>query len=233
MSISDMGSEMWDWVLSVGPAYQIGIALAALVAAMAAVVLVVILLRALALAAGRAYENTMNAIPEYAETVADLICSAAGGLAREAGALLGMGLWLALYPFTAAGSLAWEATARVVDRWAQARERERELKALWKECYRDEFRSFRAFRRFFENDGVDKDDPRPDEDAPKTAEEVFAQACALLGLPADGSFTKKQMDERYRELVQRYHPDKPGGSNEMTARLNAARETIRNMKGWR
>lgn len=233
MNISAVSNEVWVWALHLDHTYQVVLAIAALLILWATVVIVAVLFRALALTAGRAFDSTQEAIQEFAERAADAVCVAAGNVTREAGAMLRMVLWLALCPVTLAGSVAWEALGGVLDRWAQARERELELKALWKQSYRREFRSFRAFLRFFESGGYDSSSPKFEDDAPKTPEEVFAEACELLGLPPDGAFTKKQMDENYRELVQRYHPDKPGGSNEMTACLNAARETIRNMKGWR
>jgi hypothetical protein len=58
----------------------------------------------------------------------------------------------------------------------------------------------------------------------------LSDARALLGLPA--SFTRAEFDTRFKQLVQRVHPDQ-GGSGELARLVNDARALILKRKGWK
>jgi DnaJ homolog subfamily C member 19 len=55
-------------------------------------------------------------------------------------------------------------------------------------------------------------------------------ARAILGLLEN--FTKSDLTEAWRRMMERVHPDK-GGSDALSAIVNGARETILKDKGWR
>lgn len=58
----------------------------------------------------------------------------------------------------------------------------------------------------------------------------IAEACALLGLPANG-FTPDDLKRAYRTAIKRAHPDQ-GGSAADTRAILSARDRIRDHFGW-
>jgi curved DNA-binding protein CbpA len=54
----------------------------------------------------------------------------------------------------------------------------------------------------------------------------MTQREALDVLGFDESASEQDILRAYRELMKRVHPDKPGGSTYLAARLNEARETL-------
>ena len=67
---------------------------------------------------------------------------------------------------------------------------------------------------------------------PEAATETsgIAEACALLGLPANG-FTPDDLKRAYRAAVKQAHPDQ-GGSAADTRAILSARDRIRDHFGW-
>ena len=62
--------------------------------------------------------------------------------------------------------------------------------------------------------------PRPRPQAPRMPQD---EARAILGVPADAD--EETIRSAHRRLVNAVHPDK-GGSEELTRRINAARDTL-------
>ena len=152
-------------------------------------------------------------------------------------ALLQMVVNLLLWPLT----ILWEHTAvRAHNALALKAEGFRQRQQLWhhwRREFRDQFPTFREFLEAFEGGGKRREEPRFDNEArggerppSDTQEAAFVAACRLFGLTEAG-FTEEQLNARYRTLIRTMHPDK-GGNNERAAALNAARDFIKQRKGW-
>lgn len=159
----------------------------------------------------------------------------------------------ALAQATAEGALAF---ARPLHAALHRRRHARRLKALWREEFREHFETFAAFREAFERTDTRRRPPpgsaRPKPDPPCTdmpprprpqpppppprkpppdpAQAAFATACRMFGLPESG-FTLDQLTKRYRACMHAAHPDR-GGNHQRAAALNAARDLIKQRKGW-
>ena len=59
--------------------------------------------------------------------------------------------------------------------------------------------------------------------APRTGAMTSAEACALLGVPADAS--RQDINAAWKRLMARAHPDQ-GGTDGLASRLNAARDRL-------
>lgn len=164
-------------------------------------------------------------------------------------ALLQMLVNLLLWPLT----ILWEHTAvRAHNALALKAEGFRQRQQLWhhwRREFRDQFPTFQEFLEAFEGGGKrreeprfrdephtggreqgrrDQDQPRPPPDPQRAA---FIAACRLLGMPESGEFTLKELTARYRTLISKAHPDRPGHSGRATA-INVARDLIKQRKGW-
>jgi len=167
-------------------------------------------------------------------------------------ALLKMLVSLAWWPL----SILWENTAaRALDALALKTEALRQRQQLWhywRREFRDQFPTFREFMEAFEGGGQRREEPQF-QDEPRTDEReqarreqdqrpppppppdpqraAFIAACRLFGLPETGNFTLNDLTTRYRVLISKAHPDRPGHSGAATA-INVARELIKQRKGW-
>jgi hypothetical protein len=134
------------------------------------------------------------------------------------------------------------------------RQRER-LRQLWEEEYRDQFATFEEFLEAFARGGKpraeERQEPRFDEappgptpkreppqprpspppPPPDPRRQAFIAACCLLGVPESGAFTPQFLGVRYRALISAAHPDR-GGNAQRAAAINAARDLIKQAKGW-
>lgn len=117
-------------------------------------------------------------------------------------------------------------------------ELELRVRKEWRDHHRKEFASFREFRAAFENgqsgdaghDGAHREEPKFEEEERL---DPFVGACRLLGLKENGSFTKAEMEARYRKLMMAAHPDRNGGDSKRATALNVARQVILSTKGWK
>lgn len=147
-------------------------------------------------------------------------------------------LGLLLIPLRWLGEAAWDGfQARfglLLQRWRE----EQELRRLYREEFRGEFRSFREFKRHFESGGQDSagseqksgnESAQREREAPKA--DPFAAACRLLGLSENGAFSQAELKERFRTLMKGIHPD-VAGPNELAIQVNTACTLIRKRKGW-
>lgn len=171
-------------------------------------------------------------------------------------ALLQMLVNLLMWPLT----ILWEHTAvRAHDALALKAEALRQRQQLlrhWKREFRDQFPTFREFLDAFEGrqphreeprfqdkpraDGREQgqrkqEPPRPPPDPPRPPPDperaAFIAACRVFGLPENGEFTLKDLTARYRVLISKAHPDRPGHSGAATS-INVARDLIKQRKGW-
>lgn len=118
-----------------------------------------------------------------------------------------------------------------------------ELHRIYREEYRDQFRSFWEFKAAFDaangkgrkanasagtNDGGQRKRSKSGNGA-GNAPDAFAQAMRLFGLPAN--FSREDLKRRYRELIRKAHPD-AGGSHAKASAINRAHNLIKKRKGW-
>jgi hypothetical protein len=109
------------------------------------------------------------------------------------------------------------ACGRAIDRaekWIAVAADARTQRKIW----RKEFRSAMSWDEF----------QRQMKGAPQRDE--LLDAIGLLRLPA--SFTRAEFDTRFKQLMQRVHPDQ-GGSDELARLVNDARALILKRKGWK
>jgi hypothetical protein len=140
--------------------------------------------------------------------------------------LLAQGIALATYPLRLLCESAFEkALVRIGQRLQSWRE-EQELRRLWNEEFREEFRTFREFKQHFQAGAQEQ----TEEPAPPKAD-PFIAACRILGLPENGAFTAAELRKKYLTLMKGVHPD-AGGSNALAAEINAACTYIRERNGW-
>lgn len=177
--------------------------------------------------------------------VAERICEATARALTAAvfggGALAGNLLTLALYPARCACEALIERAQAQCGLYLQGWREEQELRRLYRDEFRAEFRSFREFKRQFRAaadeqagaaSGANEEVPRREETRkadPFAAD--LAAAFKLIGVPESGSFTAADLKKRYLKLIRKAHPD-AGGSNELAARINAALSLIKKRKGW-
>lgn len=136
--------------------------------------------------------------------------------------------------------LLWqEGTARLGNRLALVQERLRqavELRRLYREEFADQFANFADFKNAFEEKARQdeaRQEYRQERQGPQgRSNDPFVQACRLLGLPEDGSFTQADLKARYRALIRGVHPD-VAGDNGVASEINAAYGFINKFKGWR
>jgi hypothetical protein len=141
-------------------------------------------------------------------------------------ALLAQGVALVTYPLRLLFESAFDkAQVRIGQRLQSWRE-EQELRRLWTEEFREEFRTFREFKQHFQAGAQEK----AEEPAPPKAD-PFIAACRILGLPENGAFTAAELRKKYLTLMKGVHPD-AGGSNALAAEINAACTYIRERNGW-
>lgn len=151
--------------------------------------------------------------------------------------------------------------ARALDALALKTEALRQRQQLWhywRREFRDQFPTFREFMEAFEGGGERREEPQfqneprkdereqaqreqdqrkqepprpPPAPPPDPQRAAFIAACRLFGLPETGNFTLNDLKARYRVLISKAHPDRPGYSGAATS-INVAREVIKQRKGW-
>jgi hypothetical protein len=100
-------------------------------------------------------------------------------------------------------------------------EEQRELRRVYREDYADQFVSFRAFLRDFR--------ARQKQEAHRQESDALKEAIRLMGLHP--GFTRAELKQRFRLLIDRIHPDKVG-PNELATQLIAAYTLIDKGKTW-
>lgn len=207
---------------------------------------------ALQVLAAMALDGAAHLTKLLADVFVNATISAVGGCI----ALVQMLVTLLLWPLT----ILWEHTAvrahNALALKAEALRQRQELLRHWKREFRDQFPTFREFLDAFEGrqahreeprfqdeprtDGREQgqrkqDPPRPPPDPPRPPPDphraAFIAACRVFGLPENGEFTLNDLTTRYRVLISKAHPDRPGGSGHATS-INVARDLIKQRKGW-
>jgi hypothetical protein len=134
---------------------------------------------------------------------------APGALVKEAATIAGEAVGIvAAWPF--------EVALDNSEKWIAIGAEWRARRKIWRTEFRaampwDEFRRQMAGQR-----KVERDD--------------YADALSLLGL-AD-SFTRQEMDARFRRIMQGVHPD-AGGTEYLAQQVTTARAVIFKRKGWK
>lgn len=104
---------------------------------------------------------------------------------------------------------------------------ERKLRRAYRKEFREHYASYRAFRAAFLQEQAGEQSGAASAPPP----DLFAGACAALGLAPDGSFTSEAFKAQYRARMKVSHPDVAGNHNQAAA-LNAAADVIKTRKGW-
>lgn len=100
---------------------------------------------------------------------------------------------------------------------------ERQLREEYRANFRDQFRTFAAFKRAFHGEQESKKGkPEPKDN--------LGEALSLLGLTDD--CTREQLDAQHKKLIRKLHPD-VGGTTGLAAAINQARDLIIAQKGWK
>jgi len=103
--------------------------------------------------------------------------------------------------------------------------RPEELLALWRECAARDEQSVRVLESFLDRhfDGW-RDTAQAQDEAPRRAGRMSPdEAYKLLGVSPNAS--EQEVKDAHRKLMREHHPDK-GGSAELAARLNEARDVL-------
>lgn len=197
-------------------------------ASILATILAVSFCRALLIVGVAAWERSLVLVAQLTEVIARGLFAAGDGFSAVIRASLYLLTWPLVTLWERTAEPAWQILTVKVEHLRQRQE----LKAHWRAEFRDQFATFREFLDAFENGGRARGSERQQE-PPKAdpKQQAFTAACRLLGLPTNGGFTLQQLNARYRALMQKAHPDS-GGNPEHAARLNAARDLIKRMKGW-
>ena len=173
--------------------------------------------------------------------IADLLAKLVFG-----GAALATGmLKLALYPVRCGYEALRDRVQAQCGLYLQNWREEQELRRLYRDEFRDEFRTFREFKRQFRegaaaagntgrdtgSTGGEQQQQQKQDEAPAATSDPFAAACRLLGLAEAGNFTAAELKTRYRALMKGVHPD-VAGPNGLATQINAANSLIKKRKGW-
>ncbi|MAY36686.1 MAG: hypothetical protein CMN84_11365 [Spongiibacteraceae bacterium] len=130
-----------------------------------------------------------------------------------------------------------------------------QLKQAYNEKYRQDFRSFRAFMKYWKALQRGENPPYPGSEgngngsggnngrrqkennnpggsgAPGgNGSDPYQFALNVIGLTEP--FTKAELNARYKRAIARCHPDKTGGDDREAKRVNMARDVILKRKGW-
>lgn len=123
-----------------------------------------------------------------------------------------------------------KAIAPVVER----RRQRAELRKLYEQV-KGSYKSFEDFLRDFErgadDDSADEESEPQPEQPRQPPPDPFIEACKLLGLPTDGTFSEAELKQRYSAMMKAVHPD-VFGPNTIASQVNQARDIIRKRKGW-
>jgi len=103
--------------------------------------------------------------------------------------------------------------------------RPEELMALWRECAARDEQSARVMESFLDRHfGGWREAAQAQDEAPRRAGRMTAaEAYELLGVSPRAS--DQEIKEAHRKLMREHHPDR-GGSAELAARLNEARDVL-------
>jgi hypothetical protein len=134
------------------------------------------------------------------------------------GALLGELLY---WPIQLASELVWDEVQERRARLSALLEEQHELRRVYREDYADQFVSFRAFLRDFR--------ARQKRETHRQESDALTEAIRLMGLHP--GFTRAELKQRFRLLIDRIHPDKVG-PNELATQLIAAYTLIDKGKAW-
>lgn len=149
-------------------------------------------------------------------------------LGQAIAAGVGLGLHLAFEPMRLAVARIGDAARDRIELIQARLEERRELRRLYREEYADDFKSFRAFKAYW--DALQNgEEPGADGDTDPPKADPFTRAVHLFGLPE--SFGKADLEKRYRTLMRGVHPD-IAGPNELAQQLNEARDLINRRMGW-
>ena len=120
---------------------------------------------------------------------------------------------------------------------------ERKLQALYRDEYAADFESYAAFKKFFKAlqhgeappfQGKEAGRQSYADDEPSYSEppkrDPYLEALKVLGL--EEPFTQAMFKAVYRTRMKEAHPDITG-SEEAARRINAARDLIKEQKGWK
>jgi hypothetical protein len=129
---------------------------------------------------------------------------------------------LLYWPVQIGGELLWDEYQRRAALLTALWHEQRELRRMYRQDYAGDFPSYRAFLRHWRA-------LRKREQAASEADPL-EQAIRLMGLPEN--FTRDDLKQRFRTLIDRIHPDK-AGPNELAAQLIAAYTLICKRKNWR
>lgn len=121
----------------------------------------------------------------------------------------------------------------------QARlDEQKDLRRLWEEEYRDQYRTFKEFKTAFNSDQgpgpKERQEPHfggPEFEKPRDPPDPLIEACRLFGLPENGNFTQQDLKAKYRQFIHAAHPDR-GGSEYLAGQINDARKLIEKKRGW-
>lgn len=164
------------------------------------------------------------------------------GLIRLIGKLIVLLAWLAVWPVRFIFELVWDGIGALGAKLDAKLAEGRELRRIYREEYRGQYRSFRAFKRAFNEvngQGRSQRGPRRQkrqardegetQEPPRHNPDPLKKALKVFGLGAN--CTQADLIGRYRELMRKAHPD-AGGSHEWASIINAAYAEIKTRKGW-
>lgn len=166
---------------------------------------------------------------------------------------ISLAVWDAItWPFRFLFGLLADHYAAFAQNTKQRRYERAQLKQAYKEKYRQDFRSFRAFMKYWKalqrgenppypgsenkadaDRGTNRKQKRSNEDSggpSANGRSPYHVALDVLGLTEP--FTKAELNARYKKAIARCHPDKTGGDDREAKRVNMARDAILKRKGW-
>lgn len=169
---------------------------------------------------------------------------------------ISLAVWDAItWPFRFLFGLLADLYAAFAQRTKQRRHERAQLKQVYKEKYRQDFRSFRAFMKYWKalqrgenppypgsednGNGSGGDKGRKEKTGYKpggsggpggNGSDPYLIALGVIGLTEP--FTKAELNARYKRAIARCHPDKTGGDDREAKRVNMARDVILKRKGW-
>lgn len=164
------------------------------------------------------------------------------GLVRLFIGLIKLLIWLVSWPVRKVFELVFDAIKALGEKLDARLAEARELRRIYREEYRGDYRSYRAFKAAYDAaNGKGRTRRKPQgqkrqtkgnggrNDPPRRDPDPWTLALKVFGLGAN--FTQAELVKRYRELMRRAHPD-AGGSTEQASAINTAYSVIKKRKGW-
>lgn len=176
---------------------------------------------------------------ELADRLAESAFAAAVAALRGLGRLFAVVFGYLFWPFVWLWRAVADAISDALSALQQRLNEDKNLRALWKKEYRDQFKTFKEFKDAFHrgygpqsNDGEEsRSGDSPFANAPDQPD-PFARACRVIGLPDSGAFTKEELDHKWHRYMTVVHEDK-NGSKELATLINTSRDLIKKQKGWK